>query len=86
MEKHVRVTIDLKFQIGETTADDVKKVYFPRTLLTSGIDLTRKKWKFPLMCFRRGGSDNGIHPTPLQRASHASCIGARVKPGVGRLA
>jgi len=27
-------------------------------------------------------SNNGLHPTPHQRASHGSCGGARVMPGV----
>ena len=26
--------------------------------------------------------NNGMHPTPLQRAFHESCAGARVMPGV----
>jgi len=26
--------------------------------------------------------NNGMHPTPLQRASHVRCVGARVMPGV----
>ena len=29
--------------------------------------------------------NNGMHPTPLHGASHASCVGARVMPGVRRL-
>jgi hypothetical protein len=27
-------------------------------------------------------SNNGMHPTPHQHASHVSCLGARVMPGV----
>jgi hypothetical protein len=26
--------------------------------------------------------NNGMHPTPLQRVCHDSCVGARVMPGV----
>ena len=29
--------------------------------------------------------NNGMHPTPHHAASHESCVGARVMPGVGRL-
>jgi hypothetical protein len=28
--------------------------------------------------------NNGMHPTPHQRVSHVSCVGARVMPGVRR--
>ncbi|MCA1568213.1 MAG: hypothetical protein LC803_21725 [Acidobacteria bacterium] len=31
-------------------------------------------------------SNNGMHPTPFKRASHASCVGARLMPGVRRFA
>jgi hypothetical protein len=30
----------------------------------------------------RAAPNNGMHPTPHQRASHARCAGARVMPGV----
>ncbi len=29
--------------------------------------------------------NNGMHPTPFHAASHASCVGAQVMPGVRRL-
>jgi hypothetical protein len=34
------------------------------------------------MVITTAAPNNGMHPTPLQRASHVCCVWARVMPGV----